>query len=276
MYTQFIGYLDLAEGETFQGEIESYVQKPAPTMPKIGYPPRAAFTVKSIEPLASGFTETGLKVQLVDGKGRTHDLEINQPYVTDNCNFVLKNVGMVPLFVLKDMTGKEIDGAYVKLNVLKGQQDRFSLGGFEFRTKFYPDYILDEGKHTTRSMEFNNPTFLLSVERDGKKVAEGTVPRNGAMVFAGHRLEMQELRYWVRFSVIKELGVPIIYAGFAIASLAVAWRFLLYRREIVGAVREIEGEQRFVVAARSEFYKSLAEKEFTQLFDKLFHQRTGV
>jgi hypothetical protein len=108
--------------------------------------------------------------------------------------------------------------------------------------------------------------------RDGNKISEGTIPRNGAMEFAGYRLEMQDLRYWVRFSVIKELGVPIIYAGFALASLAVIWRFLFYRREIVGAVREVDGKRHLVVAARSEFYKSLAEDEFTQLFEKLFHR----
>ena len=59
-------------------------------------------------------------------------------------------------------------------------------------------------------------------------------------------------------------------SGFAIASLAVIWRFLFYRREILGAVREGDGERRLVVAGRSEFYKSLAEDEYTALFEKLF------
>jgi hypothetical protein len=69
--------------------------------------------------------------------------------------------------------------------------------------------------------------------------------------------------------VIKEYGLSIIYAGFAVASIAIIWRFLFYRRELVGALREKEGERTLVVACRSEFYKSLAEDEFKELFDKI-------
>lgn len=265
-YTQFIAYLELAEGETFQGEVARYVQMPAPTLPKIGSPPKVAFTVKSIVPLVSGFTETGLKVQLVDDRGHSHDLDINRPYKDDNTSFVLKNLGMAPLFVIKDPAGKEIDGAVVKLNVLKGAIDKFSLGGFEFKAKFFPDYVRENGKGATLSQEFNNPVFIILAMRDGKKIAEGAVPRNGALEFGGYRLEMQELRYWVKFSVLKEHGIAIVYAGFAIASLAIIWRLLLYRREIVCAVREEMGERHLVVAARSEYYKNLAEDEFTELF----------
>jgi len=72
--------------------------------------------------------------------------------------------------------------------------------------------------------------------------------------------------FWVRFYVIKERGVSILYTGFAIACLAVIWRLLFYRREIVGAVREQDGVRCLVVAGRSEYYKSLAEDEFVKLF----------
>jgi hypothetical protein len=183
---------------------------------------------------------------------------------------------MAPLFLIKDPAGKEIDGAFVKLNVLKGLTDRFTMGGFEFKARFFPDYVLENGMDDTRSLEFNNPVFMILVMRDGKKIAEGAIPRNGALEFAGYRLEMKELRYWVRFSVLKEHGIALVYTGFAIASLAVIWRLLLFRRELVGAVREEGGERVLVVAGRSEYYKSLAEDEFKNLFDKLFKQSRGV
>ena len=77
---------------------------------------------------------------------------------------------------------------------------------------------------------------------------------------------MRELPYWVRFYVLKEQGVFLVYTGFAIASIAVIWRLLLFRREIVGAVREVEGVRYLVVAGRAEYYKSLAEDEFVKTF----------
>ncbi|HBG05723.1 MAG: hypothetical protein A2075_06040 [Geobacteraceae bacterium GWC2_58_44] len=267
IYTTFIGYVDLAQGESFQGELERYNASPSPALPKVGDIPKVSFTVTGVTPKVVRNTPTGISVKLQDAAGKVHDIGINTPYITDHTFFVFKHLGMAPLFVLKDASGKDIEGAFFKLDVLQGRQDRFALGGYEFVTNFYPDYVLEKGVPTTRSQEFNKPTFSIVVEKEGKKVGEGMVPKDGALEFAGLRLEMQEMPFWVRFYVIKERGVSILYTGFIIACVAVIWRLLFYRREIVGAVREEGGELRLVVAAKSEFYKSLAEDEFSKLFN---------
>jgi len=273
-YTTFIGYVDLAQGETFLGELERYNQSPSPALPKVGGIPKVAFTITSVTPQVVRNTPTGISVKLLDARGSVHDVGINSPYITDNTFFVFKHLGMAPLFVLKDASGKNtVEGAFFKLDVLQGRQDRFKLGGYEFTAHFYPDYYLENGIPATRSQEFNNPTFSISVERDRKKIGEGIVPKNGSMEFSGYRLEMQELPFWVRFYVIKEQGVSILYTGFVIACCAVIWRLLLFRREIVGAVRDDAGERRIVIAAKSEFYKSLAEDEFAKMFGEMFGER---
>jgi hypothetical protein len=277
IYSEFYAYLDIAEGETFLGGLEQYSQIPyPPSLPKIGSLPHVMFTVKKIVPQVSGFTETGLRVDLLDRKGRDHEVVINSPYVEDSTTFVLKGLGMSPLFVLKDPSGKELDGAYVRLDCLKGKTDRFAMGGFEFKVKFYPDYMLVDGKSATRSLEFKNPVFIIAVGKDKKQIAQGTVVLHGALEFGGYRLEMRELPFWVKFVVIKEHGIPILYTGFLIASLAVIWRLIWYRREIVGKVLDEEGCGTLAIAARSEFYKSLANDEFTKLFTKLFAQRRNT
>ena len=122
-------------------------------------------------------------------------------------------------------------------------------------------------------MEFKNPVFIIDVEKQGKPITRGNVSQNSTLVFDGYKLVMKELPYWVRFSVYKERGLSIIYTGFALASLAVIWRFLFYRREIIGAVREKDCEQILVVAGRSEFYKSLTEDEYISLFNKLLDRK---
>ncbi|BCS52106.1 cytochrome c biogenesis protein ResB [Geobacter sp. SVR] len=269
IYTEFIGYLELAEGEEFHGDIDRYVQRPVPKMPKLGTPPQVAFAIKSIVPTASGFTETGLKVQIADAKGETHKLDINKPYNVDSSSFVLKYLGVAPLFVLKDASGKELQGAYLKLDVLKGKKGTFYMGGYEFQTLFYPDYVVSNGEHTTKSSEFKNPTFRIAAGKDGKLIAEGVVSVGGELQFDGQRLELRELPFWVRFFVTKDQGIPIIYTGLFIASLAIVWRFLFFKRELVGAVRVRDGQRLLLVACRSEFYKSLAEEEFEKLFGEL-------
>lgn len=269
VYTEFVGYLDLAESESFQGELSRYVQDPMPKMPAVGNPPDISFTVKKIAPRVVRNTPTGIDVELVDAAGKSHIVDINVPWDVGASSFVFKHLGMAPLFVLQDPSGKEIDGAYLKLDVLKGKKDKFGLAAYQFTTLFFPDYVLKDGKHSTRSMEFNNPVFLVSVSREGKKVGEGLVSRTQALSFDGVRLVQRDLLYWVRLHVVKQHGLPVLYFGFALATIGVIWRLLFYRREVVGAIRVVDGKRTLVVAARSEYYKSLAEDEFNKLFNSI-------
>jgi hypothetical protein len=271
VYTRFAGVLELAEGETFQGEVARY--NGTPQLPKIGSPPKVSFTVGSILPMLTRGTPTGLKVRLVDGRGGEHEADVNRPYKADNTSFIVSTVGPAPLFVVRDRSGKEIDGAYMKLHVMGGKEDVFPLAGFHFRAIFYPDYYIKDGAPASHSPEFKNPVFVIAVERQGKPIAKGSVTKDGALDFADYQLVLKELPYWVSFSVYKERGLSIIYAGFAIASLAVIWRFLLYRRELIGTVRDEDGVRLLVVAGRSEFYKSLTEDEFAGLFTKLLEKK---
>jgi len=269
VYTEFIGYVDLAQGEQFQGELARYNQSPAIKMPAFGTPPTNKITVASIVPQVVHNTPTGITVKLVDERGETHDVGINTPYSTGPTSYVFKHLGMAPHFVFKDATGRELENTLVKLDVLTMRPDKFDIGGYSYTATFYPDFVMDNGKRASRSMEFNNPHFFLVVEKNGRKVAEGLVPKNGSLEFEGNRLEMRELRYWVRFYVITQRGLPILYFGFAVACLAVIWRLIFYKREVLGAIRETEDGACLVVAGRSEYYKSLAEDEFTKLFSRI-------
>jgi cytochrome c biogenesis protein ResB len=273
VYTEFRGYAELAEGEVFTGTLDQYKASPSPKLPEIGSLPEVAFSVKSIVPSVVRNTPTGISIILVDPQGKHHEVGINRPYDVNHSSVMFKHLGMAPLFVLKDPSGAEIDGAYSKLDVLKGGEDRFSLGGFLFVARFYPDYAMENGKPVTRSMEFNNQVFVIDVLKDGKKIAEGIVPKNGYMEFHGYRLEMRDMLFWVRFYISKQRGLSIVYAGFILATVGVIWRLLFYRREIVGAVREQDGVPCLMVAGRSEYYKSLAEDEFARVFEEIAGKR---
>lgn len=269
VYTEFNGYTDLAQGETFQGELNRYNTSPPPLMPKIGSPPSASFTVKSIVPKVVQDTPTGISVILVDSKGTEHELDINRPYATGPTSFVFKHLGVSPLMVLMDPAGKEVGGAYFKLDVLQRKPDRFMLGGITFTATFYPDFVMVDGKRASRTMEFNKPMFFITAERDGKTLGEGLVTKGGVLDFAGYHLELRDMPFWIRLYVIKQRGLSILYTGFAIATIGVIWRLLFYRRELLGSVRIVDGERCLVVAGRSEYYKSLAEDEFDRLLGQI-------
>lgn len=265
VYTEFVGYVDLAQGETFRGELNRYNVSPKPKMPSFGSIPDDIFTVKSIVPQVVHNTPTGISVGILDETGRPHEIGINIPYNTDSTSYVFKHLGVAPLFVLKDAAGAVLGDAYVKLDVLQMKPDRFSMGGISFTTTFYPDFVIEQGKRATRSMEFNKPMFFISAERDGKKLGEGLVPNKGTLDFAGYRLEMRDMPFWIRLYIVKQQGLSILYTGFAIATFGVIWRLLFYKRELLGAFRDQDGERVLIVAGRSEYYKKLAEDEFMKL-----------
>lgn len=269
-YSKFAGFVDVAEGEAFHGELDRY--NAPPRLPKIGTPPTAGFQVEKIVREVTAGVPTGLTVHLVDEKGSRQVAAINRPYKVGRTSYVISTIGVTPLFVLQDGAGNELDGAYVKLNVMGGKKDTFTIGGYRLSVLFYPDYGVEDGAEVTFSQEFKNPAFNLTVEKDGRVLARKTVRHREWIEFDGHRLLFRELPLWVRFFVVKEYGLDILYAGFVIAMLALIARLVFYRREMVGSLREENGEWTLFLAGRSEFYKKLSEDEFQGNAEAVFRK----
>ena len=51
---------------------------------------------------------------------------INHPYTEGALSFVVKDIDIAPLFIIQDSSGKEIDGAYIKLRNL-GKKEGIEL-----------------------------------------------------------------------------------------------------------------------------------------------------
>lgn len=262
-YSRFSGFVDVAEHEPFLGELSRY--NASPKLPKAGGPPEVKFLLESVRPEVSQGVATGIKIVLKDEAGTQHEVDINQPYKVGYASVLFNDLGISPLFVIQDASGREIDGAYVKLDVLKGKRDRFAMQGYEVAAWYYPDHVLVDGKDATRTEEFKNPAFHLEVSREGKVVASGTVhPGEAVLLDNGLRLGFKEQNFWVRFLVTKEYGREFIYAGFLVALAALVWRLVYYRREITGIVRESDGKCVLELNARGDFYQALAKDEFNR------------
>jgi cytochrome c biogenesis protein ResB len=273
--TRFTGVVDLAEGEVFHGEPDRYVGKPE--MPRVGGFPATYVEVRKVTPLVEARTPTGLRVVLADEKSRPHMIDINSPYKRGSISYVIKDLGLAPLVIMRDAAGKELDGAFVKLDVLRGKQDGFRMQGYEFKTRFYPDHLLVNGEDTTRSDEFNNPVLTVMAEKDGKSRVERLPYRAGSRLQLDNgSLELQRLSFWVRFTLVSEQGVLLIYAGFLLACSALVWRLAFYRREVAAQLSpDREGTQTLCLAYRSEFYRALAEEELERLASRFTAGFTG-
>jgi cytochrome c biogenesis protein ResB len=265
IYTRFVGQVDLAEGESFQGEPSRY--SAPPLMPRFGGYPDVRIAIRKVRPMIEAVTATGLQVELEDGPQSTRTININQPYRRGTVSFVIKGLGLAPLVILRDSSGRELDGAFVKLNVMKGREDRFRMGATEFTVRFFPDHEIVGGEDTTRSEEFRNPVLLIMAQEGGSRTVHRIPCQPGARLqIGGMTYEFAKFSYWVRFTVVSEKGVPLVYAGFLMACLGLFWRLVLYKRELAGTVQATgDGTSELRLAFRSEYYRSLGEEEFEEL-----------
>jgi len=278
-YTQFRGGVELAVGETFMGQY-NWMKRP-----KIGDIPWTRFTVEDIRPTYYNKTlplNLDIVLQTKDGRKVA---SINKPYKEGRLSFVIKDIDVAPLFIIRDKEGREIDGAYVKLRGLEGKEDHFTMAGYEFRTLFYTDYYAGtRGVHDERAdmpqalkqfpgefsggqqpKEIIHPAFVIAVLRDGRLITTKTMRIGQYIEFDGYRLIFSDLRYWVRFYVVKEYGLIFVYTGFILMVIALIVRFLLFRRDIRGVIEK----GRLYIGGRGEFYPSLFRDEFKGIIEEI-------
>lgn len=271
-YTRFRAEADVAVGETFTGTYTRILKRPM-----LGGIPATRFTVDRVAPAYYRHTlPVDLRVDITSAAG-TKGYGINHPFRDGPLSFVISDIDVAPLFVVQDREGRETDGVYAKLKVLGGGEDSFNLDGYTFKTLFYPDYTASAGaprgvgrglpqaltqfapvRPKGEGREIVDPAFAVSVYRDGRLVGSGLLRPGGALPFDGRRLVWKDLRYWVHFYAGQEHGLLVVYAGFALMTLALALRFGFYRRDI----RAVAAGGTLHVAGRAEYYPALFADEF--------------
>lgn len=275
-YTKFKAEAYVASGETFTGNYNMV------SPPKIGDIPHTVFSVMDIKPkYYDKDIPVDLRVTLSTKKG-IEVIGINKPYKEGPLSFVITNLDVSPLFIIKNIDGQEIDGAYVKLNILSGKEDFFEMAGYRFRVIFYTNYSASfsnsmspddpvnipqalkqspVSERPRQQKEIVEPAVHLDVIKGGRLINSGIIKLGQSIKFDGHELSFSDFTYWLKFYVVKEYGLEIVYAGFFIAIIALIIRFAFYRRDIKGMV--LNGKLH--IGGRSEFYSSLFEEEFRQI-----------
>lgn len=279
-YTKFRGGADVSEGETFTGDYR-WIKKP-----KIGEIPRASFTVVDVRPVYfGGDVPVSLEVDVISG-GKKKTISVNNPLMEGSTYFVITDIDVSPLFVIRDERGVELDGAYLKLKGLKGEEDSFEMLGYEFKTEFFTDIFsegapppelesgdfpfqvsknLKGGERRPRKREITNPAFGISVLKKQRLLARKILRPGETIAFENKHMRFEDLRYWVMFYAAKEHGTGAVYAGFGIAAFSLAARFLLRRREIFGVFKEGS----LYMAGRAEFFDGSFEEEIRRLINGL-------
>lgn len=262
-YSRFSGNVTLTEGQWFEGDIKQFHR--VHRQPKMLFElPALQFYLNRVTMIYEEGQPSDLKVSLksrYEEKESEHTIRVNKPIRFGSLSLLCNNAGVSPLMILRDAkSGKELDGIWVSLNVLRGQEDSFF---FErdpetiYHANFFPDYVIEEGMEKSASPEIKNPAFYISVRKNNIPIASATIKMGQAMIFKDMMLEFRDLRHWAEFQMIREFGPAPIIVGFSLAIAGLILRLIFYRREIRVAV---EGPTVYLVGTTQLYEFSFGEE----------------
>jgi hypothetical protein len=212
----------VAVGEQFTGAPEQFLRLSEARV--IGSaPPSASFLVNSIVPefWQDRLLFTRLEAELVLPGQKPAVTRINRPLWVGWATFVrLSGFGYTPRYELADPNGVVVDSAFVKMSVFPpGQTDYFTPENFPHRieVEILPDPVMEATGLVNRSFNLEDPAVLTRVSRGKMILGEAVLRQGEGLDFEGLGLSFPEIRFWGEFSIIRDPGVPLLFAGFAVA-----------------------------------------------------------
>ena len=272
-YSKFSNLVHIAEGEEFSYSFSTR------RLPEFWGKTPVNITVEDIHvTYFKGSLPIDVRIRM-KVKGEEAVIGINRPYRKGALSFVIKDIDVAPLFVIRDKSGREIDGAYAKLKVINGEQDSFRMQGYELRVEFSPDFInspfgaakQDKSDMDSRFVDNNtvrreitNPAVNIKVFKGESKWTK-LLKLGEAFDTDEHSISFEEVRLWVSFVVVQDYGTYVVFAGIILMCFALVVRFLFVRKEIRAHITE-EGT---LITGKGEFFPELFKEEFDVLLSKI-------
>jgi len=270
-HTRFRGETFITEGQLFNGSRSEYrsVTRYSEMRKSL---PDLRITVEKIAPRFEKREPVSLATRITaqsNGVRRTGAFDVNAPFVMGTTSVLITDVGIAPYVRVVDRRGRELLGAFVSLNVIRGDEDHFTIPDTDYTVwvKFWPDAAVDEaGNRTTRSYDLKHPVYEIAVRKGGSDVASGTITDAArSVLFEGLQLSIPEMRYFGRFMIVDERGGGLLIAGFILALAGLTIKFLFPKQEVLGAWHEADGKTAFLVGYQGEYLRGLGKQEFDRI-----------
>jgi cytochrome c biogenesis protein len=142
--------------------------------------------------------------------------------------------------------------------------------GMEVFLFFFPDFYREGDILKSRSNEPDNPVLLVKFIKDGEAMHRGLLMKPGEEDrFGDYGVRFAELRKWVGMNVVKEWGMPLIAAGFAIGISGLFVRFLSNERRLEFEFQGSGGDSVITVRGYSRYYPAFLEREVKMMAEGL-------
>lgn len=276
VWTRLEGRVVLTEGQQFQGYPNEYLfvrGAPFADPEPLGF----RLTLERFKP-AYGTPSRYVSEVLIEGSGEKRSETIRDFHALSHhgYTFYQKDHGFSPQFLLQDSRGRVVFESFVAVKShLDGEgpryEDHFKIPGtdLEVEARLYPDAAADGEKITTRSPMPDNPLIDLTIKRAGEAIYDGRIRLNECVGAGDLFFCFSDLRYWSAFRVVKDAGIPIIYAGFFVGILGLLVRLLLVRERIWVIIEEKTDGSMVTVAGWTERGKAFFAERFAGLVEEL-------
>ncbi len=180
----------------------------------------------------------------------------------------IEGYGFAPVYVLKDTDGKILNSATLNLNVFPPpSEDSFFIPETPYRVyiRFYPDVKFVDMKPEPHTLNYVNPLYSVNVLRGKRLLFSGNLRPGEECNIDGFKLSFPSVKKWGQFRIVRDGGLPFVWAGMIVGVAGLLMRFFLFRREIF---IKLDGDN-CTISADSELFREIVRRDIQVEINKI-------
>jgi cytochrome c biogenesis protein len=266
--THFRGELILTEGETIplRAGFESHSGKDPATLPDVLV---MVHNLRGVYFKGKYNYDFGGKLA-IDDAGDRFDIPfaVNIPADFRGYEFQLHEFGYSPHIII-DKDGVPFFDYFLNLRH-PSEGDYFEIGeGLRASIMFFPDFIKEGGKISSKSKRPDNPVTMVKIFRGDQEVFKGLFKPGDEYAFGEYRIKSPDYKNWVNLIVVRETGILFVIIGFVLGTTGLLVRFLSNERRTEVELAAAPEGTRITISGFSRYYPAFLEKEVREMAQKL-------
>lgn len=277
------GYFELAEGQTFSGQRAAFLQYSTGPFNAGQEPPVSPLRLDALTTAYwpdGSLREIASAVSLPAQAGvlQAATVSVSNPLVRQGTTiYQARDHGFAALLELRDQRGAMTPG-YINFPTPKERSqpasNRFSVPGTPYRAEvdFYPAPGGGPVPADAWLRAQPDQPWLYLFLRDGQGAVayQGPVGIGQSVAVEGGALTFRGVSRWAGFPVVRDPGIPIIFAGFALCILGAALLYLwIPRRAWAWLEQDASGRPALCLAARADRYPQACAEELAELATRM-------
>lgn len=226
-YTRFVASAVVTEGQEFAGQYSTILREPPfPRRPDL------RFTLTDVRTAFDRGESVHLEAVfrfLEGGRPVERSSRVNHPARVGPTSILVQAAGVAPVLWVQDAEGFTVDRVAFAATTIGDAPSSVPVADGRFEVVALP---LGSVEQFPSRADLDDLVMRYEIRSGDEVLWTGDLAPGGSVTWPGHRLVLEELRYWVGVQVVSERGGGPLIAGFVLGIVGLIWRLVLYRREI--------------------------------------------